>query len=223
MELGLCEGWPLCSVLHNSLDYNEEAWLEKTDLLVLDELHKMPMWKNYLKGVYDTRPDHMRILVTGSARLETFRQSGDSLAGRFFRHRLLPFSPAEIPAESLEPFMTRGGFPEPLLVEADTDAQRWRNQYVDGLVRTDILEFHRKYGIPGVQLVLHLKHERVTKDIEIRRGFDYLRSLKPYRHMVSRKVFDRMVSIRRRNPRPLGVARVHWLCRFIYRPMPKMH
>ena len=60
-----------------------EAWLEKTDLLVLDELHKMKGWKNYLKGVYDTKPDHMMILVTGSARLEAFRQSGDSLAGDF--------------------------------------------------------------------------------------------------------------------------------------------
>jgi predicted AAA+ superfamily ATPase len=55
----------------------------------------MKGWKNYLKGVYDTRPPHMMILVTGSARLEAFRQHGDSLAGRFFRHRLLPVSPAE--------------------------------------------------------------------------------------------------------------------------------
>ncbi|MCP4764198.1 MAG: AAA family ATPase, partial [archaeon] len=29
----------------------EENWLEQTDLLILDELHKMPLWKNYLKGV----------------------------------------------------------------------------------------------------------------------------------------------------------------------------
>ena len=57
----------------------EEAWLPETDLLILDELHKMKGWKTYLKGVYDTRPEGMRILVTGSARLEAFRQQGDSL------------------------------------------------------------------------------------------------------------------------------------------------
>lgn len=68
------------------------AWLPSTTLLVLDELHKMPDWKNYLKGLYDTKPEHLQILVIGSARLETFRQSGDSLAGRFFRHRLNPSS-----------------------------------------------------------------------------------------------------------------------------------
>lgn len=51
----------------------KEAWLEDTRLLVLDELHKMNGWKNYIKGVYDTRPPSMQILVTGSARLEAFR------------------------------------------------------------------------------------------------------------------------------------------------------
>ena len=72
------------------------AWLPDTELLVLDELHKMPEWKNYLKGIFDTRSPHLRILVTGSARLDAFRSSGDSLAGRYFRHRLNPFSVAEI-------------------------------------------------------------------------------------------------------------------------------
>ena len=56
-----------------------QSWLPNTDLLVLDELHKMPNWKNYLKGVYDTKESHLNILVTGSARLETFRGAGDSL------------------------------------------------------------------------------------------------------------------------------------------------
>lgn len=32
-------------------------WLPDTDLLVFDEIHKMPDWKNYLKGVFDTRPE----------------------------------------------------------------------------------------------------------------------------------------------------------------------
>src|SRR3990167_9170648 len=28
---------------------HEQTWLDTTDLLILDELHKMPGWKNYLK------------------------------------------------------------------------------------------------------------------------------------------------------------------------------
>lgn len=69
-----------------------EGWRSSAELLVLDEIHKMKGWKNYLKGVFDTRDPHLKILVTGSSRLEMFRHAGDSLAGRFFRHRLLPFS-----------------------------------------------------------------------------------------------------------------------------------
>ncbi|MCB1083428.1 MAG: AAA family ATPase, partial [Simkania sp.] len=66
----------------------EEAWLPSVELIILDEIHKMPNWKNYLKGVYDTKKPHQKILVTGSARLEIFQQVGDSLAGRYFLHRL---------------------------------------------------------------------------------------------------------------------------------------
>lgn len=146
-----------------------EMWLDRTKLLILDELHKMPGWKNYLKGVYDTKPEHMAILVTGSARLETFRQSGDSLAGRYFRHRLLPLSPSEVhlfePVDDLENFITRGGFPEPFLAEQATDADRWRMQYIDGLIRTDILDFEKIHDFKAIQLVLDLLRLRVGSPV----------------------------------------------------------
>lgn len=145
-----------------------ESWLQKTDLLILDELHKMPRWKNYLKGIFDTRLSHLHILVTGSARLEIFRQTGDSLAGRFFRHRLLPLTPAEIPEPgkgTLERFMTRGGFPEPYLSESDTEADRWRLQYIDGLIRTDILDFEKIHDFKAIQLVLDLLRKNVSSPV----------------------------------------------------------
>ena len=44
-----------------------QAWLSDVDLIVFDEIHKMPKWKNYLKGVYDTKLNTIHILVTGSA------------------------------------------------------------------------------------------------------------------------------------------------------------
>jgi len=146
-----------------------EAWLDKTELLILDELHKMKGWKNYLKGVYDTKPDHMMILVTGSARLEVMRQSGDSLAGRFFRHRLLPFSPAELSRMKepfqLETFLYRGGFPEPFLAETDVDADRWRMQYIDGLIRTDIFNFEKIQDFRSMQMVLDLLRSRTGSPV----------------------------------------------------------
>ncbi|MBU0463188.1 MAG: ATP-binding protein [Proteobacteria bacterium] len=147
----------------------DEVWLEDTQLLILDELHKMKGWKNYLKGVYDTKPAGMMILVTGSARLEAFRQQGDSLAGRFFRHRLLPFSPAESAhvGVSVDPtiFLNRGGFPEPFLADNNTDADRWRMQYIDGLIRTDILDFERIHDFKAIQLILEMLRSRTGSPI----------------------------------------------------------
>ena len=140
------------------------AWLPSTQLLILDELHKMPEWKNYLKGLYDTKPEQLQILVTGSARLETFRQSGDSLAGRFFRHRLNPLSLAEISeaqAPVLERLLERGGFPEPYLADSIEDSNRWRLQYIDGLIRTDILDFEAVHDFRAIQLTLELLQNRV--------------------------------------------------------------
>ncbi|MBN1869714.1 MAG: ATP-binding protein [Candidatus Omnitrophica bacterium] len=144
------------------------SWLPESRLLILDELHKMPDWKNYLKGVYDTKPPEQMILVTGSARLDAFRQAGDSLAGRFFRHRLNPFSLAEIPDSNeadLNRLLDRGGFPEPFLADRDEDVHRWRMQYVDGLIRTDILDFEKVHDFRAIQLTLDLLRRRVGSPV----------------------------------------------------------
>ena len=69
-----------------------QEWNRKTGLLVLDEFHKLKNWKSRIKGVYDTEGIPPRILITGSARLDLYRRGGDSLAGRYFLHRLYPLS-----------------------------------------------------------------------------------------------------------------------------------
>lgn len=157
----------------------KEQWLKDTELLIFDELHKMENWKNYLKGVYDTKEKDLKILVTGSARMETFRQSGDSLAGRFYTHRLLPFSLAELLNSELgniERLMTRGGFPEPFLADDEIAAIRWRKQYIDGLIRTDILDFERIHDLRAIQTVFELlrrgvgspaSFNSIARDVEI--------------------------------------------------------
>ena len=123
----------------------KESWLPSTDLLILDEIHKMKGWKNYVKGVFDTRPSNMRILVTGSARLNAQRGVGDSLAGRFFAHHLMPFTLSELNATTYEGnlprILERGGFPEPFLAPTNEDANRWRANYADSLLRQDVLDF----------------------------------------------------------------------------------
>ena len=60
----------------------QQAWSPKARLVVFDEIHKMRDWKAFLKGAWDGRSDGQAMLVTGSARMDTFRQGGESLAGR---------------------------------------------------------------------------------------------------------------------------------------------
>lgn len=152
----------------------EQTWNPRADLLVLDEIHKMPQWKSYLKGVFDGRSEGQAILVTGSARMETFRQSGESLAGRYFQARLHPFSVREWveltdarPDDALDRLIERGGLPEPFLAEDASQAARWRQQYFTDLVREDVLEFSRIQEIKAMRLLVELLRERVGSPLSV--------------------------------------------------------
>ncbi|MGH2612089.1 MAG: ATP-binding protein, partial [Rhabdochlamydiaceae bacterium] len=155
--------------VHDRKMIQNESWLPSNELIIFDEIHKMPKWKNYLKGIYDTKQPHQKILVTGSARLETFNKVGDSLAGRFFLHRLMPLSPAECEkvhvGYTINHFLQRGSFPEPFLAEKEIDAERWRMQYVDSLLRVDVLEFDTIHHVNSIKLLFELLRERVGSPI----------------------------------------------------------
>ncbi|HPN32621.1 MAG TPA: ATP-binding protein [bacterium] len=148
----------------------KNLWMPDVELIIFDEIHKMQGWKNYIKGVYDTKPENQNIIVTGSAGLDFMKHSGDSLAGRYFRHRLLPLGLAELPKDrvkqkSIEQLMKRGGFPEPFTADDDIDADRWRMQYIDGIIRTDILDFEKIHDFKAIQTVLDILRHRVGSPI----------------------------------------------------------
>ncbi len=153
---------------------NRQSWNPNAGLLALDEIHKMPDWKNWLKGVVDGKPGGQALLVTGSARMETWRQSGDSLAGRYLAFRLHPLSVREwrdqqggAAAAALARILERGGFPEPCLAEKTEDADRWRRQYFTDLIREDVLEFSRLQEINTMRLFVELLRERVGSPLSL--------------------------------------------------------
>ncbi len=53
-------------------------------LVIFDEIHKRPDWKNYIKGFFDLYKDFFSIIVMGSVRLDVYQSGGDSLMGRYF-------------------------------------------------------------------------------------------------------------------------------------------
>lgn len=151
-----------------------QRWNPRAPLLVLDEIHKMRDWKAWLKGVFDGKPPAQQLMVTGSARLDTFRQGGESLAGRFFGWRLHPLSVREwctqtgaSPDAALSHMLERGGFPEPCLADSKEQAERWRRQYFDGLVRDDVLEFSRIQEVNAIRLFAQLLRQRVGSPLSL--------------------------------------------------------
>lgn len=194
-----------------------QSWLPRSRLLVMDEIHKMPGWKAWLKGVVDGRAPQQALLVTGSARMETFRQSGESLAGRYFAYRLHPISVREWceqqqaqPDDALDHLLIRGGFPEPCLADDAVQADRWRQQYITDLVREDVLEFSRVQEIGTMRLFVDLLRERVGSPLSLasiardlalspttlKRYLDILQALfivftlQPWHHNIARAILQ---------------------------------
>lgn len=141
-------------------------WNEAADLVVFDELHKYPRWKNWIKGHHDVKGQAQRYLVTGSARLDVFRRGGDSLLGRYHYWRLHPFSLFEIPRkmrpqEAFSRLMTVGGFPEPFLDGDQAEANRWRRERSDRILRDDVRDLENLKNIQTLMLFVDALRERV--------------------------------------------------------------
>jgi predicted AAA+ superfamily ATPase len=145
-----------------------EEWARDAPLVVFDELHKMKNWKSWIKGIYDTEGIPPALLVTGSARIETYKRGGDSLAGRFFSYRLHPLTVKEIchylkeePKAALDKLIACGGFPEPYLKGTETFAKRWRRTHIDTIIREDLLDLERVRNIKSIEILIDLLRVRV--------------------------------------------------------------
>jgi len=141
--------------------------------VIFDELHKYPDWKNFIKGFYDLQKKlKWRIIVTGSARLDTFRKGGDSILGRYFHLQMFPLSPAElmrttftekvinpsarIDDDQWEALLTFGGFPQPFLKANKRFLLRWSRSRRERLFNEDIRTLGRAYEISKIELLSEL-------------------------------------------------------------------
>jgi predicted AAA+ superfamily ATPase len=149
---------------------------EQPAIIVFDELHKYRRWRLFLKGFFDTYQDRVRVIVTGSSRLDTYRRGGDSLMGRYFPFRMHPFSVAEItntsvppepvrsptkpPHEDWQALLTHGGFPEPFTKRSPRFSTRWRNLRRSQLLREDIRDLTRIQELDQFEVLEGLLAER---------------------------------------------------------------
>lgn len=126
-------------------------------LWFFDEIHKFRGWRNYLKGLCDGRSGSHQILVTGSARLDMYRYSGDSLQGRYHLLRLHPLSCAELgitEPQDLQQLLALGGFPEPFFGGSEVQARRWSREYRNLLIREEIQALERLQDLGNLEALM---------------------------------------------------------------------
>lgn len=147
----------------------EKSWPRDVKLVIFDELHKMSSWKTWLKSVYDKEGVSPSIIVTGSARMDTFKKGGDSLAGRHYHIRLHPFSIKELARGSdknvIEEMMNFGAFPEPFLESDLRLSKLWRKSHLERLIKEDILDLEKVHQLKKIEILVQLLSERVGADI----------------------------------------------------------
>jgi hypothetical protein len=68
---------------------------------------------------------------------------------------------------ALSHLLERGGFPEPALVDTDIEAQRWRIDYFNSLVREDVLEFSRLKEVNAMRVFAEMLRSRVGSPLSI--------------------------------------------------------
>ena len=151
--------------------------------VLFDEVHKYPRWKQFLKGFFDVYGDRVRIIVTGSSRLEVYRRGGDSLMGRYFSYRMHPFSVAETFTTALpdpkrivrapeqadsthyRALWTHSGYPEPYLKRDTRFTRRWQALRTEQLVREDIRDVTQIQQIDQLQILVKLLSGRSSHQL----------------------------------------------------------
>jgi len=155
----------------------------QTPLLVLDEIHKLRDWRGFVKGIYDKNKSHLKIIVTGSARLDYFRKGGDSLMGRYHYLRLHPFSLNEL-AKSPRPSDLRdllrfGGFPEPLFSANDDVHRRWQRERIQKVVYDDLRSLESVREISAIELLIEALPDRVGSPLSLKSLSEDLQTSQP--------------------------------------------
>ncbi len=172
--------------------YNAPAGQDGKRWICLDEIHKYPAWKNILKDFFDSCSEEINFIITGSARLDMMRKSGDSLTGRYFNFRLNPVTLSEMcgtpytpPPETSEEFILQkldipiyhkeellnmlrfSGFPEPLLKASPRFHNRWQSAYIDTMIREDLRELTQIKNLEKTATLLALLPERISSPLSI--------------------------------------------------------
>lgn len=167
----ITEDWPDGEYFNWDVDEDrrmiiKKRWRKDSPLVILDEIHKYPRWKRWIKGVWDSKPVGQNYLVTGSARLDVYKRGGDSLMGRYHYWRLHPLSLDELPEgvnaeEGYKRLLKFGGFPEPFFTADEREARRWRRERFDRIIKEDVRDLEHIRNLQMLDLFVDALRSRV--------------------------------------------------------------
>ena len=163
--------------------YGLAGMSESDKVVVFDEIHKYARWKQFLKGFYDVYGRNLRIIATGSAKMDVYKKGGDSMMGRYFPYRMHPFSVAELldvtlPGEELirrprelareewEALVRFGGFPDPFVKRDVRFSRRWQALRFEQLTKVDLRDLTKVAELDQLaalaEILLHRSGEQLV-------------------------------------------------------------
>lgn len=151
-------------------------------IIAFDEIHRYPRWKTFIKGFFDSYEHDVKVMATGSARMDVYKRGGDSMMGRYFPYRVHPFSVAEIirpslpdeslirsPAEIHEEDWTalweHGGFPEPFTLRDRRFSRKWRDLRLEQLLRSDVRDISKTLEIDRIECLAKILINRSSEQL----------------------------------------------------------
>ncbi|GAA0531338.1 hypothetical protein LX66_1114 [Chitinophaga japonensis] len=134
--------------------------LHKGNLIILDEIQRVPELFQILRGVIDRqRREGFRtgqFLILGSASLDLLKQSSESLAGRITYKELSGLTVSEISqveGATQDQLWLRGGFPDSFLAKSDEASLRWRMNFISTYLERDVPQFGARIPANGLRLL----------------------------------------------------------------------
>jgi predicted AAA+ superfamily ATPase len=209
--------------LESDADFNKlsdtEAYLKRFEgeLLIIDEVHRMPELFRILRGIVDERKRNGekagQFLLLGSASRELLQKTSETLAGRIRYLEMSPFETCELSVHlkdqySVESHWLRGGFPDSFLAESDAESMQWRTDFIATYMERDLplmgvgiapqhlkrfwkmlAHYHgNQINYSELGRSLELSHTTVKHYLDTMTDFYMVRQLQPYLANVKKRL-----------------------------------
>ena len=224
----------LASALHDPKGYTENL----PRFCILDEIQRVPELFPSLKLAVDKSRVSGRFLLTGSANILSIPRLSESLAGRMEVINLYPLSQTEIEdskcrflkqafagavkgsfkhnlGDQLFERVVAGGFPEPLGRLSSSRRRTWYTNYLNVLIKKDIVDFasiHYGQDIPLLLQRLANNTAGLMNILELNSGFSFdVKTTKSYVNMLTQLFLVNTIApwFSNRNKRLIKTPKIH--------------